>query len=63
MKNVIVFSKKGKRPTFNKLSGGDLDGDRYFVLFNDYITSNIKEKNYPPLEDHKYLNNNNNKYI
>ena len=63
MKNVIVFSKKGKRPTFNKLSGGDLDRDRYFVLFNDYITSNIKEKNYPPLEDHKYLNNNNNEYI
>jgi hypothetical protein len=34
MVNVIVFSKKGKRPTFNKLSGGDLDGDRYFVSFN-----------------------------
>ena len=59
MVNVIVFSKKGKRPTFNKLSGGDLDGDRYFVSFNDYITNNIIDKNCEPLEDPKYENNNN----
>ena len=35
-KNVIVFSKRGSRPTFNQLSGGDLDGDRYFISFNGY---------------------------
>ena len=60
MKNVIVFSKKGARPTFNKLSGGDLDGDRYFVSFNDYITNNIKDKDCSPLEDIKLSQKNNN---
>ena len=54
MVNVIVFSKKGKRPTFNKLSGGDLDGDRYFVSFNDDIINNIIEENCQPLDDPKY---------
>ena len=61
--NVIVFSKKGKRPTFNKLSGGDLDGDRYFISFNDYITNNIIDKNCEPLEDQKYLNDKNILYM
>ena len=59
MVNVIVFSKKGKRPTFNKLSGGDLDGDRYFITYNDYITNNIKDINCEPLEDPKYSIKNN----
>ena len=63
MINVIVFSKKGKRPTFNKLSGGDLDGDRYFILFNDYITTNIKDTNCSPLEDPKYSIKSNNNQI
>ncbi len=63
MVNVIVFSKKGKRPTFNKLSGGDLDGDRYFVSFNDYITNNIIDKNCESLEDPKYENKNNNNIL
>jgi len=60
MVNVIVFSKKGKRPIFNQLSGGDLDGDRYFISYNDYITSNIKDTNCKPLEDLKYSENINN---
>ena len=63
MINVVVFSKKGKRPTFNQLSGGDLDGDRYFILYNDYIIKHIKDTNCEPLEDPKYSNsekNNNN---
>ena len=60
MVNVIVFSKKGQRPTFNKLSGGDLDGDRYFISFNDYITTNIKDTTCEPLEDPKYSIKNNN---
>ena len=58
MVNVIVFSKKGKRPTFNKLSGGDLDGDRYFVSYNDDITNNIIDKDCKSLEDPKYENKN-----
>ena len=56
MVNVIVFSKKGKRPTFNKLSGGDLDGDRYFVSFNNEIINNIIDENCQPLDDPKYSN-------
>ena len=63
MINVVVFSKKGKRPTFNQLSGGDLDGDRYFILYNDYIIKHLKDTNCEPLEDPKYSNsekNNNN---
>ena len=54
MINVIVFSKQGNRPTFNQLSGGDLDGDRYFISYNNDITNNIKDTNCKPLEDLKY---------
>ena len=54
MVNVVVFSKRGNRPIFNQLSGGDLDGDRYFISYNDDITKNIKDTNYEPLEDPKY---------
>jgi hypothetical protein len=32
MKNVIVFSAKGQRPLADKLGGGDLDGDQYYVI-------------------------------
>jgi len=60
MINVIVFSKRGKRPIFNKLSGGDLDGDRYFISYNDDITNNIKDTNCESLDDSKYSENNNN---
>ena len=63
MINVIVFSKNWKRAIFNQLSGGNLDGDRYFISYNDDITKNIKDTNYEPLEDPKYSysekNNNN----
>lgn len=31
MINVIVFSKKGDRPDFNKMGSGDLDGDIYWI--------------------------------
>ena len=61
--NVIVFSKKGKRPTFNKISGGGLDGDRYFISFNDNITNNIIDKKCEPLEDPKYSNDKSDAYI
>ena len=54
MVNVIVFSKKGKRPTFNKLSGGDLDGDSYIISYNNDIINNILEQNCEPLDDPKY---------
>lgn len=35
--NVIVFSSKGERPECNKMSGGDLDGDVYFICWEDAI--------------------------
>jgi hypothetical protein len=38
LENVIVFSKQGKRPLPNMLSGGDLDGDLYFVSWDERIT-------------------------
>ncbi|EKE38145.1 hypothetical protein ENUP19_0181G0020 [Entamoeba nuttalli] len=34
LRDVIVFSSKGNRPDPNKLSGGDLDGDEYLIIWN-----------------------------
>jgi RNA-dependent RNA polymerase len=54
MKNVIVFSSEiGKRPIPNMISGGDLDGDCFYVTWNKKILNNIKIKNYEPLDDPK----------
>jgi RNA-dependent RNA polymerase len=63
MKNVIVFSSQiGKRPIPNMISGGDLDGDCFYVSWNKKLLDNIKIRNYEPLEDPKnYLNLTNNK--
>ncbi|CZS94939.1 related to RNA-directed RNA polymerase [Rhynchosporium graminicola] len=33
--NCIVFSSKGARDLPSQLSGGDLDGDRYYVMWDD----------------------------
>jgi RNA-dependent RNA polymerase len=35
--NVVVFSSKGKRPMCNMMAGGDLDGDVYFVCWDDKL--------------------------
>jgi RNA-dependent RNA polymerase len=35
--NVVVFSSKGKRPETHKMSGGDLDGDVYMVIWEPKI--------------------------
>jgi RNA-dependent RNA polymerase len=35
--NCIVFPKKGKIPITNQISGGDLDGDQYFVSWDDKL--------------------------
>ena len=38
LENCVVFPKKGKRPLVNILSGGDLDGDIYFVSWDENLT-------------------------
>ncbi|CAI2166599.1 4586_t:CDS:2 [Funneliformis geosporum] len=42
LRNCVVFSQKGYRPLPNCLSGGDLDGDTFFVCFDEriFITEN-----------------------
>ncbi|PBP21236.1 RNA-binding, RBD [Diplocarpon rosae] len=35
LSNCIVFSSKGARDLPSQLSGGDLDGDRYYVIWDD----------------------------
>lgn len=42
--NVIVFPSTGERPLCNMMSGGDLDGDVYFVCWDQRITSHITSK-------------------
>ncbi|KAF0547877.1 RdRP-domain-containing protein [Gigaspora margarita] len=37
LKNCVVFSQKGEKPLPNCLSGGDLDGDEFFVCFDERI--------------------------
>lgn len=35
LSNCIVFSQKGKRDLPSQLSGGDLDGDRFCIIFDE----------------------------
>eukprot|EP01129_Flabellula_baltica_P002968 TRINITY_DN12837_c0_g1_i1.p1 TRINITY_DN12837_c0_g1~~TRINITY_DN12837_c0_g1_i1.p1 ORF type:complete len:1060 (+),score=194.76 TRINITY_DN12837_c0_g1_i1:118-3297(+) len=45
LKNVVVFPSKGKRPHPSECSGGDLDGDLYFVTWDQELIFN---ENYTP---------------
>lgn len=47
--DVIVFPQKGARPLPSMLSGGDLDGDIYFCIFNGTIPF-PKARGYAPME-------------
>jgi hypothetical protein len=43
LKDVIVFSCKGDRSEANKISGSDLDGDLYFVCWDQEIVKHVKD--------------------
>ncbi|POR32573.1 RNA-dependent RNA polymerase 1 [Tolypocladium paradoxum] len=47
LKDVVVFPSTGDRPVPNMLSGGDLDGDDFFVIWDPDLIP--KEWNCPPM--------------
>ena len=42
--NVVVFSSEGDRPLPSMMSGGDLDGDIYFVIWDERLFPKLQEK-------------------
>jgi RNA-dependent RNA polymerase len=44
--NVIVFPCRGSRPLQNMMSGGDLDGDVYMIMWDKDLVQGAK-KGYP----------------
>ncbi len=46
LKNLIVFSQNGSRPDPDCMSGGDLDGDIFTVIWDDAL---IPSSSYPPM--------------
>lgn len=46
---MFLVCLKGKRPHPDELSGGDLDGDVYFVCWDDDLVKNLK-----PVEAYEY---------
>ncbi|KJZ76383.1 hypothetical protein HIM_04112 [Hirsutella minnesotensis 3608] len=51
LKDVIVFSTKGKRPLADLLSGGDYDGDRAWVCWDRDIVNNFVNSPVPDCPD------------
>ena len=47
LKDVVVFPTKGDRPVPNMLSGGDLDGDDFFVIWDKDLIP--RQWNHPPM--------------
>ncbi|KAH7158129.1 RNA dependent RNA polymerase-domain-containing protein [Dactylonectria estremocensis] len=48
LRDVVVFPAIGDRPVPNMLSGGDLDGDDFFVMWEPLLMPRIW--NYPPMD-------------
>jgi hypothetical protein len=49
LRNCVVFSQKGKRDLPSCLSGGDLDGDVYGIIWDDEAVDQIK-RTYEPAD-------------
>jgi hypothetical protein len=59
LRNCIVFSHKGKRDLPSQLSGGDLDGDIYNVIWDQFAVKSCKRVFAPadyPLTEPRVLN-------
>lgn len=41
--NVVVFPTKGERPLQNMMSGGDLDGDVYMVIWDEQLVAALQD--------------------
>ena len=54
--NVVVFPCKGYRPEQHKMSGGDLDGDCFMVIWDEETVKNLQpERIVPPAVYKKYI--------
>lgn len=51
--NCVVFSQKGTRDLPSKLSGGDLDGDLYNIIYDERLmpTKIVKPADYPRVQE------------
>lgn len=47
--DCIVFSRQGQRPQMDMMSGGDLDGDMFFVCWEESLIPSL-EHVIPPTE-------------
>lgn len=51
LKDVVIFSKKGRTALASKLSGGDYDGDKAWVCWHQDIVTNFENAAVPPCPD------------
>lgn len=51
LKDVVIFSKKGRTALAAKLSGGDYDGDKAWVCWHQDIVTNFENAAVPPSPD------------
>nr|GEY94929.1 RNA-dependent RNA polymerase 6 [Tanacetum cinerariifolium] len=45
----LIFPQKGERPHTNEASGSDLDGDLYYVTWDEHLIPPSKQS-WPPME-------------